>query len=180
MSRTTWAFALSALLLAAGQARAVVVVTSTPGSDGAPYTVTQIYTTDAAYTQSAFANSGSQFEGSFTNSLNGTAATAVAPNWVLTATHLGSGNLNNFIYVNGNPNNAHVNFSYNGQNYQVINAVDVGNGMTLVEVNKSLGTYAPIFANNNQGGATSIQGATTSDFGTGVAAGNRTDAPAFQ
>jgi hypothetical protein len=171
MNQKTWALGLSLLLLAtAGPARAIVVVTSTPGPDNAPFTVTQIYTTDAAYTGSNFNNSGSQYEGVFTNGLNGTAATAVGPNWVLTATHLVAGDPNQGI---GDT------FIFNNTSYTTVRSVDVGNGMTLLEVNRAFSTFAPIFGNNDpslQAGARSVQGATSSDFGTGVVAGIRNGA----
>lgn len=169
MNYKTWALTLPILLaVAAVPARGVVVVTGTDGN----YSVTQIYTTDAAYTTSSYAGSGDQYEGAW--QVGG--GTAIAPYWFLSATHI-----NPPTDANGVPTSPQS-FVFNNSSYQVVKGVDVGNGMTAWEVNRPFSVYAPIFANNDpslQPGAHSVQGATTSDFGYGVAAGVRTDNPAF-
>jgi hypothetical protein len=146
------ALAFALLLAAIGRpAAAVVVITGSAGN----YSVTQIYTTDSAYTGGTYNGSGDQYEGLWQNG----AGTAVSPHAFLTATHLG-GSVGQV-------------FNFGGSSYKTVGSTDVGNGMTLWSVNGTFGNYAPIDANGTTA-ANSVQGSITSDFGYGVYAGVRT------
>lgn len=141
------------LLPAARPARAIIVITDTPNGT-VPFTVTQIFTTDPAYTTSAFNNSGSQYEGRW--EVGG--GTVVGPNTFLTATHLlgtvGDG------------------FIFNNSTYTTTSSTDVGNGMTLWTVNGTFPTFAPVFGNDDPATnptAPSVKGDQTSHFGFGLA-----------
>lgn len=150
MSQRTWAFCLSFLLLASvGPARAIIVITDAKGPDGAPFTVTQIYTNQAAYTGSSYADSGSQYEGNWRSA----GGTAIAPNWFITSTH-----------VQGNPGD---DFVFNdGSVHTVVKSVDVGNQMTIWEVSTPFSRYAPIVVNSATSNAQANQ--ITSAFGFGL------------
>jgi hypothetical protein len=145
----SWALLLVAMAVAS-PARAIIVITDS-SNPPAPYTVTQITTTDPAYTTGPYAGSGSQYEGNWQNG----AGTTIAPNWFLTSTHLG-GTVGTTV------------FNFQGTAYTTIASVDVGNGMTAWEVSGTFSTYAPIYANS--AATNSVAGASTSDFGFGVKA----------
>lgn len=147
------AFCLALLLVALGRpALAIIVITdNTDHSQGAPpYLVSQIFTTDTAYTGGSYANSGSQFEGQFAAATAIGGGTAIAPNWFLTIQHLTPG-----------PSST---FTYGGTSYALTgNSFDVGNGMTIYQVNGTFSSYATILPNDTN----ALKNAVTSAFGYG-------------
>ena len=155
MKSRTWAFCLALLLVAVARpAQAIIVIMDNPDhSQGAPpYLVSQIFTTDPAYTGSSYANSGSQYEGLFAAATAFGGGTAIAPNWFITIQHLNAGPTSTF--------------TYGGTTYGLTgNSFNVGNGMTIYQVNGTFGSFAPIFPN----GTNALNGAVTSAFGYGDA-----------
>lgn len=151
----TWAYSLALLVMVGPPARAIIVIADNPDkSAGAPpYLVSQTFTTDPAYTNGPYANSGSQYEGQWitTGFVGGT---AIAPNWFITSSHVGGAAGNVFIQ--------------NGTVYTATGThFDVGNQMTIWQVNGTFSSYAPIFANS--GTSNPVTGAVTSSFGYGDA-----------
>lgn len=126
-------------------ALAIIIITNAPDANGAPYTVYQ----STPPTAGPFANSGAQYEGTFAVPFGTFVGTAIAPDYFLTSSHVAPA--------------VGAIFHYQGAGYSVLSDQDVGNGMTVVKVSGTFGSYAPLYG----GSQASTVGQDVSLFGLG-------------